>query len=91
MELKIYFSEQEMLEMLKDIGYQSEVIDSFFPRPEYHNNVAFVDIDLTIVYKERPNIGKTRNDFYTLEKEYGVEATFLREMKERMKYLFKNR
>lgn len=88
MELKINFTDEEMIEMLKGIGYQTDIINSWESRPAYHNDVEYIDRKVLIAFKEKPDEEVLKANAYTLKEKFGIEKIFNNEVKKRIKFWF---
>jgi len=88
MELKLFFSNEEMIQSLKRLGYSIETVKSWESRSVYHNNVEFDDKDVVIAFKEPPLKEDLTKDAYTISCKYGIEQTFRRELRDKILNLF---
>lgn len=86
MELKLYFSEEEMIDYLKKKGYTIEEVDSWYSQNEYHNRVEHYDckVKIAYAYRERPSNTELEGDNYSINSKYGIENVFKNKIKKRI-------
>lgn len=80
MELKLHFSEEEMIQALKSLGYTIEIVKSWESASAYHNEVEYVDKDVRVAFKVPPLHEHLTRDAYTVSLNYGIEKIFKDEL-----------
>jgi hypothetical protein len=82
----LYFSEEEMLDLLKKRGYQFDVVKTWSSYNTYHNQVENSYQDVMIAYKKFYNIGNEIDGTYRLSEveKFKVENVFIKELKEKL-------
>lgn len=93
MELKIYFDENEIIDLLTSKGYTIETVTGWESRTVYHNDVEFEDVPVLIAYKThigKPDKKELGESAYWLQNKYGINNVFLKEIKQRLKTVLFN-
>lgn len=85
MELKLYFTSQEMKDYLRLKNYIVETISSWQPLNEYHGKTSYIKVQLDITYLEgqRPTKSELEKEERYIRMNWGVENIFVQEIKTR--------
>jgi hypothetical protein len=73
-----YYSVEEKVKILKDMGYTVETIKTYRSENMYHNKVKFTDTLTTVAYKPTTiNIDEFKDsEIYKVEQKIGLDKVF---------------
>jgi hypothetical protein len=86
MELKLFFSEQEIISFLERSGYTVEDVDTWENESSYHNKVETVSYKVKIAFKSKDEIDGDLllRDKYWIESKIGINTVFRSLIKEKI-------
>tara|TARA_R110000851_G_scaffold47424_1_gene115042 strand:- start:22232 stop:22528 length:297 start_codon:yes stop_codon:yes gene_type:complete len=73
-----YYSEEEKVKILEDMGYTVETINTYRSENAYHNKVIYTDTTSTVAYKSTTiNIEEFKySEIYKVEQKIGIKKVF---------------
>lgn len=86
MELKLFFSEEEIISFLLKNEYTIENIDTRLNHNSYHNNIETINTKVKIALSKNTDIEKDflLKDKYSIKSKYGIEQVFKNLLKEKL-------
>ena len=86
MELKFYFSEEEIISFLKKNGYTIEEVETWENHSSYHNRVETTTLKVKIAFLSKDDIegGLLLRDKYSITSKIGIEQVFRNIIREKL-------
>ena len=88
--IELFFTVEEMIEILENNGYTIEIVDSWRGCPQYENDIDYENIKLTVAYltseteKIKTNLGLNSSCNF-IEDTYGLVTVFTKFYKNKIK------
>lgn len=86
MELKLFFSEEEIISFLKKNGYTIEEVETWENHSSYHNSVETVNLKVNVAFLSKDEIDGDLllRDKYWIESKIGIELVFRNVIREKL-------
>lgn len=86
MELKLFFSEEEIISFLKKNGYTIEEVETWENHSSYYNSVETVSLKVKVAFLSKDELDGDLllRDKYWIESKIGIERVFRNVIKEKL-------
>ena len=86
MELKLFFSEEEIISFLKKNGYTIEEVETWENHSSYYNNVETVSLKVKVAFLSKDELDGDLllRDKYWIESKIGIERVFRNVIREKL-------
>lgn len=86
MELKLFFSEEEIISFLKKNGYTIEEVETWENHSSYHNSVETVSLKVKVAFLSKDEIDGDLllRDRYSITSKIGIERVFRNVIREKL-------
>lgn len=86
MELKLFFSEEEIISFLKKNGYTIEEVETWENHSSYHNSVEteYLKVKVAFLSKDKVDGDLLLRDKYSITSKIGIERVFRNVIREKL-------
>lgn len=84
MELKLYFTKEEIEKYLRDKGFTIETIPSWNSINEYQGKISYENVEIKIAYIDRPDQEFLERSSRDIKMKFGIEEIFSNEIKQQL-------